>query len=627
MKYSAGIMFILLTCLASALQAQLKQLPIQRASLAVINNANGRLQETPAISLPFWDDFSTSSGLIDTTWWMPGSQVQILARPGNGVLPPTVNVVTFDGVNAQGNPYSLGDTDGPVDSLVSRPIDLTLVPSDLRSSVFLSFFFQVKGLGNQPEPEDSLILYFRKSDGLWQKMWPLAGDIIPQDPTIFTEKLVNVPNDTSFFYDHFQFKFQAIGRQNGWFDNWNLDYIYMDKRRNANDNSYLDRAFTDLPTSILKGYSAMPFNEFIFTGDPAANLTNSSTWIRTLENDTQPVQFTTIITDTINNVVLDTIANFVELLLFAKDVREAVSSPPDPSVFDLSVDSLYLEIKYFANTGDKNLIDSITNAGADTVFYPNINLRVNDTVRSYVTIHDYFAYDDGSAEFGAGINQRDGWIAYQFFTNNEQFLDRIDIYFPNINRDQAGSPMELYVFDELVDGQNDFLGFITAAIRHDGINKMVTYNFSTAVAVVDTFYIAFRNLSADGEWTAIGLDKNTNTSENIYYSVDGSWVQNTDIDGSLMMRPHFGSSIVSGIEEEPDLVEIYPNPAKGSKLTILGKFDNIYALDSRGIEVEFRINSLGNTAQIQFSGRKNQLILLIIEKDGKRMVRRILLIP
>lgn len=627
MKYTTEIIFILLAGINFPLQAQLKQLPIQRVTPSSINIANSRLQETTAITLPFWDDFSTSSGLIDTTWWMPGSQVQILARPGNGVLPPTINVVTFDGVNAQGNPYSTSDTDGPVDSLVSRPIDLTLVPASLRSSVFLSFFFQVKGLGNQPEPEDSLILYFRKSDGLWQKMWPLAGDIIPQDPTIFTEKLVNVPNDTAFFYDHFQFKFQAIGRQNGWFDNWNLDYIYMDKRRNANDNSYLDRAFTDLPTSILNGYSAMPFNEFVFTGDPSPNLTSSSTWIRTLENDTQPVQFTTIITDTLNNVILDTIANFVELLLFAKDVREAVGNPPDPSVFDLNADSLFLEIKYFANTGDKNLIDSITNAGADTVFYPNINLRVNDTVRSYVTIHDYFAYDDGSAEFGAGINQKDGWIAYQYFTNNEQFLDRIDMYFPNISRDQAGSPMELYVFDELIDGQNDFLGFTTAAIRHDGINIMVTYNFSNPVAVIDTFYIAFRNLSADGQWTAIGLDKNTNTGEKIYYSVDGAWVQNTDIEGSLMMRPHFGSGIVSGIEDKHDLVEIYPNPAVGSKVSIDGRFDNIYALDIMGRVVEFKINSIGDTSQIQFAGETNRLILLIIEKDGKRMVRRILLIP
>jgi hypothetical protein len=169
-------------------KAQIEQLPIQHKKSTPIQSASaGRLESTTPIILPFWDDFSTSKGSLDTAWWMPGSQAQLLTRPGNGVVPPTLNVVTFDGVDAMGNPYSASGTTGPVDSLLSRYIDLTQVPASLRSSVYLSFFFQVKGFGNQPEPEDSLILYFKKVDGSWQKMWPLANDIIPSNPTVFTE--------------------------------------------------------------------------------------------------------------------------------------------------------------------------------------------------------------------------------------------------------------------------------------------------------------------------------------------------------------------------------------------------------------------------------------------------------
>ena len=280
MRYIFVVFILLMTTLVS--KAQLRQIPIQQSVSASQSSPAGRLQGTTPISLPFWDDFSTTTSILDTTWWEPGSTVQVLTRPGNGILPPTVNVVTFDGVDALGNPYSTTATDGPTDSLVSQPIRLTEVPLSLRETVYLSFFFQVKGLGNQPEPEDSLHLYFKKADGSWQKMWPLAGDNIPQDPTIFTEKIVKVPNTTDFFYDGFQFKFQAIGRQSGWFDNWNIDYIYMDKRRDATDNSYLDRAFTDNPSSFLNGYTAMPFNDFFSNSDPAEFLSQSSTWINNL---------------------------------------------------------------------------------------------------------------------------------------------------------------------------------------------------------------------------------------------------------------------------------------------------------------------------------------------------------
>ena len=615
------VVFLVLVSLSGS--AQLRQLPIQHRT-GNTSQANGRIQELGSITLPFWDDFSTSTGLIDTSWWMPESQVQIIPRPGNGILPPTVNVVTFDGVDANGNPYSPSDTDGPVDSLISRKIDLTQVPTGLRGSVYLSFFFQIKGLGNQPEPEDSLIVYFKKKDGNWKKVWPIAPESYPTDPMIFTEKLINVPNDTSYFYDAFQFKFQAIGRQNGWFDNWNVDYVFMDKRRSSNDNSYLDRAFTDVPTSILKGYTAMPFNEFMANANPAEYLTNSSTFIRTLENNTQPIEYTAIITDTLNNVVLDTIANFEELILFAGDIKEAVSAVPDPAKLDINADSLYLEIKYFARTGDKLMIDSIYNAGADTVYYPNVNLRVNDTVRSHVTIHNFFAYDDGTAEFGAGINQLDGRIAYEFIAQNNQFINQVEFYFPNISRDQAGSPMEVHILKDLKNEESSFLGMVAGAIQHEGINKFVSYNFNPPIYVVDTFYIGFRNLANDGLWTAIGLDKNTNTGNKIYYSVDGSWLPNTEIDGSLMIRPHFGEGIVSGIETKLNNIDVFPNPSTG-KINIRGEFDNILVLDITGRPIKYNTAQNGNDLQLSFAMKNNSLIFIVLEKDGQKLMKKILL--
>ena len=40
----------------------------------------------------------------------------------------------------------------------------------------------------------------------------------------------------------------------------------------------------------------------------------------------------------------------------------------------------------------------------------------------------------------------------------------------------------------------------------------------------------------------VGLDKNTNSSNKIFYKVDGKWNQNTVINGSLIIRPVFGKN-------------------------------------------------------------------------------------
>ena len=615
-------MFLVMLLSTWSARAQLYEIPISPA----VTPPQARVQELPPITLPFFDDFSTSTLLLDTAWWMPASQSQVLVRPGNGILPPTLNVVTFDGVNANGTPYSPTSTDGPADSLLSRYIDLTQVAGNLRESVYLSFFYQFQGLGNQPDPGDSLILYFRKADSTWQKMWPLAGNDYVQDPSVFTEVMVKVPNSADFFHDHFQFKFQSFGRQNGWYDNWNLDYIYMDKRRSAGSSSYLDRAFAYLPSSILFGYTAMPFNEFI-SGDVAGRLRRSSTWLTNLENDLQPVSFTCVLRDTLNNVTLDTLTNQQGLVLFAKDKIEVQSNKPDATLFDPNADSLFLEITFYADTGDKLLVDSIYNAGADTAFYDHINLRVNDTVRSYVALYDYMAYDDGSAEYGAGINQKDGRIAYMFYSSQTQYIDRVDMYFPNIGRDQEGSPLEIYVLKELKDVQNPFLGLTTGAIRHEGVNKFVSYKFSESIAVQDTFYIGFRNLADNGLWTAIGLDKNTDSGDKIYYSVDGSWQQNTTIRGSLMIRPHFTDKLVTGLESaENPAIEIFPNPATGF-FYIKGNYDHLQIIDSSGRQVAFQLTKSNDSTRINLLHNKPGLLIVLLEKAGQLISRKVIISP
>ena len=613
----------ILVLLSGNLLAQISEIRIDQKREQTTHGA--RLKDLGPITLPFWDDFSTSTQQVDTNWWDPNSQVQVIARPGIGINPPSLNVVTFDGVDAIGNPYSAGTSDGYVDSLISRKIDLTRVQPDLRNSVFLSFYYQAKGLGEAPEELDSLILYMRRADSTWRKVWPLPNDPYNTNPNIFTEKFIQVA-DPAYYHEGFQFMFRAIGRQNGWFDNWHIDYVYMDKRRTLGDNSYLDRAYTSRPSTFLGDYTALPLEEYIERVNNQTLLTPSSASLRNLENDFQPVEYTATIADTFTQTVLDTILFEEPLLMFPKDLQELTSNTVDAGAIPQDRDSMLLEVKYWVNSGDKNLIDSIYNGFLDTAFYDHIDLRVNDTVRNYVSIHDHFAYDDGSAEVGAGINQRFGRLAYQFVAEGAMVLNRIDAFFPNTDRNQAGAPIEIFVLRDLDETPESTRAVISTSVQHTGIDEFVSYNINPPVMVADTFYIGFRHLDNDERWISIGLDKNTDTGSKIYSNITGVWVQNQTVSGSLMLRPYFTNGPVTSISETFDEVKIYPNPSSGA-INIVGEFDQIEVFDTMGRVVEFTNNEVAGGNMLNLRTAEHGLVIIRLWRRGQIITRKVLVKP
>ena len=106
------------------------------------------------MSLPFWDDFSFSNSPYypHDTLWQNGKSVSL--NFGIGINPPSLGVVTFDGLDSIGKPYDVNNAlaKGYADSLVSRPISLDLVPTALRTTVYMSFYYQFMGNGEAPDP-------------------------------------------------------------------------------------------------------------------------------------------------------------------------------------------------------------------------------------------------------------------------------------------------------------------------------------------------------------------------------------------------------------------------------------------------------------------------------------------
>ncbi len=105
------------------------------------------------IGLPFFDDFSYDGPYPTNDLWLTND---VFVNNTLGINPPSIGMATFDGLNAGGTPYGRA---GFSDFLVSTYLDLSPYNSD--DDVYLSFFIQPKGQGDNPEEEDLLILEFK----------------------------------------------------------------------------------------------------------------------------------------------------------------------------------------------------------------------------------------------------------------------------------------------------------------------------------------------------------------------------------------------------------------------------------------------------------------------------------
>jgi len=224
--------------------AQLSIYPILKSfsSPTIANSRTLAINDT--IGLPFWDDFSRVSIDPDSNFWSYGKDLHISSHIG--LNSPTINVASFDGVDGDGNPFDSGsDFVAPTDSLVSKPIDMTSVPSNKQNTVYFSFYWQMGGLGDFPDNEDSLRVQFYNQDSIWITQWTKIGKV--ENLSEGFQKVMIPVSDDQFFHQGFKFRFQSFGNTTGPFDTWHLDYVYLNRDRVQNE-SLFDHALACAPT-------------------------------------------------------------------------------------------------------------------------------------------------------------------------------------------------------------------------------------------------------------------------------------------------------------------------------------------------------------------------------------------
>lgn len=547
---------IALTCVKGFAQIIFKPLPS-----SILANARTHEEEASPLSLPFWDDFSTFSLVPDTSLWVPNSGVSISGSISDD--PPSLNVVLFNGVDGSGVPYSATQDVVLTDQLISRPIDLSNLTNDQKNSLYISFFRQARGLGDKPNAKDSIRLQFKSSAGNWHTAWADRNDDLSKESfsSIIPVKIPGPLSDNeTFYHEDFQFRIQAFGNGSGDFDNWLIDYVYLNHGRHPADTVFNDDAISTPPTPLFRPYYSMPLEAL--KRNPEKYIAPISVGYRNLKNENSPTTYRAYVYahTASGSYLLDGLLELdsagIEPTPGPFERRQILIDGIDPAKLAGLDDVEMLETRIFLSTNDP---------------VSPVNFRINDTVRSFVHFGEYYAYDDGTAEMSAGIGKRGGKLAYMFVLDDYDTLTDIDVYFPNVGYIGSSPTIKLQVWKSLGDSEPLYEDNYLVQ-RSSTLNEFKRYKLGRPVVLKDTFYIGYeQNIDL---YLPVGYDRNQDASDRLFYYVNlqngwepynsGDDPDGNILPGSLMMRPVFQRAEITGVvpPQSPSFT-VFPNPTTG----------------------------------------------------------------
>ncbi|NNE55534.1 MAG: T9SS type A sorting domain-containing protein [Flavobacteriales bacterium] len=411
--------------------------------------------------------------------------------------------------------------------------------------VYLSFYLQPQGLGNDPDENDNIYVdFFRATDQVWIERWSLSGgQFLP-----FEQFFIPLADSTGidFFHDGFKFRFRTENTLSGNLDHWHLDYVYLDEGIDPETLEFTELALMDPESTLLQDYTAMPWSHF--KANPESFMLQGNTTINERVLGSTPINFESG---------------------FRVDYEDQFWDMPNS----------------FANTSGLGIIETLIESD-DYVFPTDVNdtcavftvkfyheiadgTQANDTTSYEQVFTNYYAYDDGSAEKAYALNVAGGKLAMRFRAESPDSLIGMFIHFTPF---QDNNDDELFLLrawgDNAGEPGNELAenyAFQSPNYYENGYNVFAYYEYDNPIFVDGTFYCG---MVQDSESSMnFGNDKNTNSNpENLFYQLGlgGEW-QQSSIQGTVMMRPVFqaGKTDVWNSIGEMEGFEflMYPNPA------------------------------------------------------------------
>jgi len=522
-------------------QAQEYTTPLSALRVLQVHSEGQRINYSlDTINLPLADDFSRPQIWPSPSFWTDN---HVFVNTDLAISPPTLGVATFDGLNSSGRAYdTIPSSRGLTDQLSSQALNLQNL--GVADSVYLSFFWQPAGQGEQPEINDSLTVEFWGADSIWRVVWSQRGTSMQP----FRQQLCGLLHPR-YFHAGFRFRFSAYGSLTGLVDLWHIDYVKIARGRNEADTIYTDVAIKELPNSPIAPLRRAPYKQLLSApgnfpispislpvsnlGTVDRNMAHSYTCVDASDNS--PVQ----------SAPVQIISPFTALS------SRSIDYPAFP-IPARNSDSLNLDFTYLiqANPDDR---------------------RANDTLRTRLSLWNDYAYDDGTAETGYGINLLGASIACKFYVATPDTLRGVWMYFIEAAESASRELFDLKIWSRI--GENSLAGNESVLSRMerqrpryaDSLGVFVFFPLDTPVLVQDSFYVGWQQLST--RLLNIGLDRNSPVQGVKWTSVQGTW-QPSSISGSWMIRPvladslSFPATVAHHAHYSSPL--FYPNPSTGT---------------------------------------------------------------
>ncbi len=499
------------------------------------------------VELPFFDDFSKNSYIPDSRRWSDNSVFINNTYTDKQI---TLGVATLDAIDNTGRLYETASSSGfEADHLTSQPVNLNYSVSD---NIRLSFYYQPGGLADLPEYRDSLTLqFFAPAEEKWYSVWRAGGSA--QE----SFKAVIVPiNQTRFLRNGFKFRFvnwaslspnpdePSIAAN---CDQWNIDYVYLDRNRNEADTTLTDVAFRTPLRSILKTHESMPWKQFrqVFLQEMGSSI---------------PIHYRN------NDIIVRNVTrNFLIRDIYTNSLVHSFSAGAtniDPITnIDYNANLIYT----FNSTNNDSALFRITSYLITDFFDP----KDNDTIKYNQLFSNYFAFDDGTSEGGYGINglgSKNAMVAYRFKSFMQDTLRAVNICFNDSYMNGNLRSFDLMIWNDNNDMPGEVIYSLEGAMveQGEGINGFYTYVLPDGVMVDDVFYVGWKQRSET--FLNAGFDVNTLHNGKQVYWLNGQWYL-SQVEGSIMIRPVVGDPLkTTSIDDPPEqdiksTFRLWPNPA------------------------------------------------------------------
>jgi hypothetical protein len=506
-------------------------------------SSKGLLADT--LLLPFFDDFSSSSIFPDQAKW---ADKYVFINNTYSSSQISKGVATLDALDNRGSLYETSTSAGfRADQLTSKPINLSYPTTD---NIWLSFVYEAGGLSDAPEKNDSLTLeFYAPAESKWYSVWRKEGN----EREGFRNVILPV-NRSKYLKKGFRFRFvnyASLGQNSydpsmlGNCDIWNVDYIYINRNRSEADTVFNDVAFSLPVRSLLKNHEAMPWKQFkqVYLQEMGSKIT---------------VHYRN------NDLVTRNITRDFEIWDVYSGVQSHQFTTGATNIGPLD-DTLY----------NANLIYTFNSSKQDSALFrvtcslktDQFDRKDNDTIVYYQVFKNYFAFDDGTAESGYGINglgSRNAMMAYRFTSYAEDTLRAIDICFNDSYLDASKRAFDIMVWEDNNGEPGNVLYTKEEVLVSQGsvINGFYRYYIPGGVIVDGLFYVGWKQRSET--FLNAGLDLNTPNKGRQMYWLNGSW-NPSQVSGSVMIRPVVGGQLATGIDdiisEKKNEVKIWPNPA------------------------------------------------------------------